>query len=137
MNNTLADKPRLFPLVLILIGTTILALPAAYGTFILLADTFSSSRSNWSLNFLILIPLAGFMLFAGYILTAIRQNHKVILWLGSMLYNLGLSGAYAYFIFGDGNLSIFAFLPVWTLFVAGVSAYYLKHSLRPKQIILP
>ena len=151
MNIELTVQPRKFPLILILIGTTLLAIPAALGTFALF-DTSSSNGINHSdAPFLLWISLAGFFLYASYILMAIFRRHFAVVWFFSTLYNLGLSCVYLYgaaWIYVESKMSIFAFLyaalssgigllPLWTIFVTIASGYYLKHSLLPNKTILP
>jgi hypothetical protein len=152
MKNEFTIKPKKYPLIIILIGTSILAVPAALGTFALFDNsTFGASNNNLSWT-LILISVTGFLLFAGYILTAIFNRHYSLLWFCSFLYNLGLSGCYIFYMFWAYAQSPFMslpksfyhtltsgvwLLPAWTLFVTAASFYYLKHSLFPKKIDLP
>ena len=145
------NMPRKFPLILILIGTTLLAIPAALGTFALFDTSTSSGISHKDAPFLLWISFAGFFLYASYILMAIFRRHFAVLWFLSMLYNFGLSCVYLYgaaWFYVDSKMSIFAFfyavlstgiglLPLWTIFVTAASGYYLKHSLLPKKTILP
>ena len=136
------NQPNNTSLILILIGTTILAIPALPGTFALL-DTSSSygiNLNDFSGKILFLISISGFLLFAGYILTAIFRWHSRIFWSFSMLYNLALSSCYWYLIFttfsgslknfnGDLSEGLFLLVPIWTVFVTVASGYYLKFSL--------
>jgi hypothetical protein len=141
---------KMLPLILILIGTALLAIPAAVGTVALL-DTSSSQYPgvrNTSGQFLFCISIVGFMLFAGYILTAIFRRHNRIFWFCSMIYNLALSCCYVY-VFGLSagynpfeaiKLFCFAFpasliLP-WTIFVAVASGYYCVKRFRTKNLDL-
>lgn len=151
-------KPRKFPLILILIGTTILAIPAAFGTAVLLdfSATNSVNVEDASGKFLFCLSLAGFALFAGYILTAIFRRHNCVFWLCSGLYNFALLGCYSYFLLAEAQLSpdffgkallgvlenplsffSFLLLPLWLIFVTVSSAYYFKFALRAKKIELP
>ena len=151
MHNEFLIKPKKYPLNIILIGTTILAVPAAFGTFALLDNSSSGTPDGYIAEILLLTSIIGFLLFAGYILTAIFQKHTSILWFCSTLYNLALCCAYAAIFFGLYTQSGISFpifcynvltsgswlLPAWTTFVTGASAYYLKHVLRPTKINLP
>ena len=152
MKNDLTVEPRKYPLILILIGTTILAIPAALGTLVLFDDSsFGGSPKGAGGELLIYISIAGFVLFAGYILTAIFKKHSSLLWLGSTLYNLAVSFGYFYLgyeLFKTDNAPILThlkiiltsgmwLLPSWTIFVTIASGYYLKHALLPKKTILP
>lgn len=145
-----------YPLVLILIGTTILAIPAAYGTFALFdgspgAGANSIFVKDWLGKLLFFVSVSGFALFAGYILTAIFRRHSRIFWLCSALYNFGLSCCYGYFIFGgiissfvlsggidvDGLKNPVILMPLWTSFVAASSVYYFRIAASTKISELP
>jgi FtsH-binding integral membrane protein len=144
--------PRKLHLILILIGTSILAIPAALGTYALLD---MSSNSQWDADkslskALVAISILGFALFSGYILTAIFNRYNPALWLSSMIYNAALSLCYLGFIGSSVAAESFSFqavygfltsgawlLPVWTIYVTVASGYYLKHSFRPNKNILP
>lgn len=147
--------PKKLHLILILIGTTILAAPAALGTFALLDPTGGSQIDTEHIlaRSLLAISITGFVLFAGYILTAIFRHYNPVLWLLSLLYNGALSLCYLGFI-GWGLVAMVAdglsmhavygfltsgawLLPTWTIYVTYASGYYLKHSLRPNKNILP
>ncbi len=139
------NQPNNIPLIVLLIGTTILAIPAVFGTFALLE---TSSGPGISLNdfpgkILFLISIGGFLLFAGYILTACFRRHSSIFWFFSMFYNFALGGCYWYLIFKslldspkNFNVDIFGIIlllvPLWTVFVSISSAYYFKFALFNK-----
>jgi hypothetical protein len=143
----LNTSPRKFPLIIILIGTTLLAIPATYGTFALF-DT-SANGVNVKEFFgkvLLVISIGGFALFAGYILTAIFRRHSKIFWLCSALYNFGLSCCYVYIFLGEFSgvsdfsvanlINLYWLLPLWTIFVTFSSVYYLKYFLQPNKLNL-
>lgn len=157
MENT-KTKPRKFPLILILIGTTILAVPAAFGTFVLLdqSRTTSLNIADSSGKTLFCISIVGFALFAGYILTAIFRRHSRVFWLCSALYNFALLSCYLYFLLAEAQISpvffgkairgilenpvsffSFLLLPVWLIFVTVSSIYYFNFSRRSIKSVLP
>lgn len=144
-------SPKKLPLILILIGTTILAFPAAFGT-VALFDTSPSYIGVKELpgQILFCISVGGFLLFAGYILTAIFRRHSSIFWFCSMLYNFGLSGCYIYLyvtvlpysnislseILFDDLVNPYLLVPLWTIFVTIASGYYFRFAIRPKKLNL-
>jgi hypothetical protein len=143
--------PRKLHLILILIGTSLLAIPAALGTFALFDTTATGLNANDPIGkYLLAISVTGFVLFSGYILTAVFNHYNPVLWLLSLLYNGALSLCYLGFV-GWALLEcmfapegIFAFLnsgswllPMWTIYVTLASGYYLKHSFRRNKNILP
>lgn len=140
------NQPRKIFLTLILIGTTILAIPSAIGLFYLYKETsgleLKTEDSAWLL--LLLIPLAGFLLYAGYILTAVFRRHSSIFWCLSMVYNFLLSCAYWLAMtngFGGSpgqflsslHESPILLLPVWTSFVTYASGYYCFYPFSDKR----
>ncbi len=147
----LNHPPKNLPLILILIGTTILAFPAAFGT-IALFDTSPSGINveDSSGQILFCISVGGFGLYAGYILTAIFRRHSSVFWFCSMLYNFGLSCGYIYIFFAELKTSparaaetIFNALSnpyflilFWTIFVTIASGYYFRFAVRPKNLDL-
>ncbi len=148
----LNHPPKNLPLILILIGTTLLAIPAAIGTIALL-DTSSSSFAgvkDLPGQILFCISVGGFGLYAGYILTAIFRRHSSVFWFCSMLYNFGLSCGYIYIFFAELKTSparaaetIFNALSnpyflilFWTIFVTIASGYYFRFAVRPKNLDL-
>jgi hypothetical protein len=147
----LQTAPRKIHLILILIGTSLLALPAALGTFALLDTSASGLSANEPIGkYLLAISIAGFAIFSGYILTAIFNRYNPVLWLLSLLYNGALSLCYLGFIgwalvesmFAPEGIITFLFsgswlLPMWTIYVTIASGYYLKHSFRRNKNILP
>lgn len=144
--------PSKLPLFFILAGTTLLAAPAALGTFALLDPTgsYNLDTEHTLSRSLLAISITGFVLFSGYILTAIFNHYNPVLWLLSLVYNAALSLCYLGFI-GWGLMAafnssddIFDFLfagawllPVWTIYMTIASGYYLKHSFRRNKNILP
>lgn len=150
--NTKTETAKKLPLIIILIGTSLLAIPAALGTFALIEDSSTGLYAeNFLGNALFLISICGFILFAGYILTAIFQKHSKIFWLCSAVYNFCISAFYGFFIIfvmsDSANLSLreVAFsilnpiflLSFWTIFVTISSFYYFKFALRTPKTKLP
>lgn len=144
----LESQPRKLFLVLILIGTSIFAVPAAFGTVALFDNSPGGvGVEDSSGMFLLCLSISGFLLFAGYILTAIFRRYYSVFWLFSMIYNIGLSCCYVYFFLGDVQVSpgsiydafydsvvnLYVLFPVWTMFVAVGSGYYFKFALRPRK----
>lgn len=144
-------EPKRLPLTIILIGTTLLAIPAAFGTFALFDTSLHAPGDNVWISILFWVSISGFVLFAGYILTAVFRRYNSIFWLYSLIYNLGLSCCYIYFFIAAASStslassqSLFNFwenplllLPLWTIFVAAASGYYFKFSLLLKKSDLP
>jgi hypothetical protein len=148
---TKSTEPKRLPLTIILIGTTLLAIPAAFGTIALFDTSSPGTSKDVPVNILFWVSISGFVLFSGYILTAVFRQYSCIFWLCSLIYNLGLSCCYIYFFIAEAastsvpvNQSLFNFwrnpllvLPLWTIFVAAASGYYLKFALLPKKSNLP
>ena len=150
---TQQETARNSPLIIILIGTSLLAIPAALGTFALF-DTSSPASINVE-NFLgtalFTISICGFFLFAGYIFTAIFRQHNRIFWLCSAIYNFCISAFYVVaFIYGlslydnfsPGDILVFisnpiVLLPFWTIFVTISSFYYFKFARSSVKSDLP
>jgi len=140
------NQPRKIFLTSILIGTTILAIPASIGLYFLFDASsgldLKAEDSAWLL--LLLIPVGGFLLYAGYILTAVFHRHSSIFWCLSMVYNFLLSCTYWLAMMnGFGNSpgqflsslheSPILLLPLWTSFVTYASGYYCFYPLSDKQ----
>jgi hypothetical protein len=132
----LQKQPNNIPLILILIGTTFLAFPAALGTFALFDTSGSGIHVSETPGLALFgISIAGFLLYAGYILTSLCRRHSSLFWFFSMLYNLALSGVYWYLIFLEflanpkglvmnATESTVLLVPLWTSFVTIASGYY-------------
>jgi hypothetical protein len=143
--------PRKLHLILILIGTSLLAVPAVFGTFALLDTSAMGPDADQPIGkALLAISITGFVLFSGYILTAIFNHYNPILWLLSLLYNGALSVCYVGFLGWALLASMFSpeaifglltggswILPMWTIYVTIASGYYLKHSFCRNKNILP
>lgn len=136
------NEPKILPLQLILYGTTILAIPGAFGAIYLfifvLALLSDLKRTVNSADFYSLfypIPvIIGFFLFSGYIWTKVKNRYIKWFWLFSAGYNLLatlVSGFYILKMIYDtvkfDNLSdnllrlFFLLFPIWTLFVTMAS----------------
>jgi hypothetical protein len=142
----LNDQPNRIPLILILIGTTILAIPGAFGTYILAGASPGDGFifDNVIVKVLLTVAIAGFVLFAGYIQSAVSRSYNSTFWLCSMIYNLGLSVVYWAFLFyalfsspqsflDDAKSSLILLVPAWTVFVTGASGYYYRFALSVKK----
>ncbi|HEX8288252.1 MAG TPA: hypothetical protein VF556_09660 [Pyrinomonadaceae bacterium] len=119
---TLKTTPRKSPLILIIIVTSILAIPG----FAVLLDQFTMmSFLEKPLERLpaIIFLIAGFILFAGYIWTAISGRHNRLFWLFSTLYNLAQTGI----CFLTPSF-IFFVVSLWTIFVMISSIYYFSFA---------
>jgi hypothetical protein len=139
------SKPNLLPLIFIIIGSCLLALPGAYGAIFLFAFAGEGARSN-PLSLLIPLPaIIGFGLLFGYIWTAVTKRFVGWLWMVSFLFNLivsllSLLGAFYYVAEArriEGYEISFVLFPVWTIFVAAASAYYFRLSRAANKISLP
>ena len=135
-------QPNPLPLNIILIGTSILVLPAVYITFLMSGE--SDGKHADSLNLLsgaiLGVTIFGFILFGGYILTAVYRRHSRVFWFFSMIFNLILSAGYGLvFLAAGGSMSLklsaadttgklIMLLPFWTLFVAIASGYYFTYG---------
>lgn len=141
------SKPNIVPLIVMTIGTTLMAVPGLIGTLMLIdTNTGAAPRENFA-NVLLAISLAGFVLYFGYILTLIFRRYNFLFWLFSALYNAGLTAAYLYFIgiaannassYPDltGVVMVLLFM-AWMVFMTGSSGYYAFRAIRPKSIKLP
>ena len=80
-------QPRLLPLVFIVIGSSLLAIPGAYGAiflFIIAAEGFSKNILSPALP---LPALIGFALLFGYVWTIIRKRFIGWFWIASLIFN--------------------------------------------------
>ena len=127
------NQPTLIPLILIVIGTTLLAIPSSYGTLLLLIDQLSFQHGIGSVakspEYLACSAASvfGFLLLFGYYWTLFTKRHFVLFWAASAVFNLMIALIVLIFAF-EPLLSIelqplFLF-PVWVLFVAASSIYY-------------
>lgn len=136
--NNLQKQPSSLPLIIILIGTTILAVPAIIINYLFIeaANSKSSDAGNALTAALLCVTVFGFILFAGYILTAVFRRHNPVLWFFSMIFNLILCACYSLALSGSGEglspkfagaspETLISVLPFWTFFVMLASGYYL------------
>lgn len=139
------SKPNLLPLIFIIIGSCLLALPGAYGAIFLFAFAGEGVSHN-PLALLFPLPaIIGFGLLFGYIWTAVTKRFIGWMWGVSFLFNLivsllGLLGAFYYLAEARRNEGYFIaviLFPVWTIFVAAASAYYFRLSRVANQTNLP
>src|SRR5215212_9170888 len=85
------SKPNLLPLIFIIIGSCLLALPGAYGAFFLFMFAGEGGKEN-PLYLLIPLPaVIGFALLFGYIWTVVTRRFVAWLWAISFLFNLIVS----------------------------------------------
>ena len=149
--------PNLVPLILILTGSAILAIPGAGGgifLFIAAIDAISKPfKSNGDPNLLaLLLPLPviiGFLLLGGYIWTAAKKRFVKWFWLISAGFNLLITLLCAGFLFkmvyenlkplstNDLPKIIFLLFPLWTLFVTIASVKYAFYKPKIENINLP
>jgi hypothetical protein len=121
------------PLIIIVIGTILLALPASLGSLYIFGGLFNHTF-NPAIVGMAAVVVLGYGLLIGYIYTLITMRYFAIFWTISMLYNLGMaivSGYYIFSAFGRSSTDtlIFLLFPLWTLFVSVASGYYLFQSL--------
>ena len=151
MNERQAAKPKIFPLVIILIANAYYAFPIGLTVFLCIED-FLSVKPKYAVEpFYFWSFIIFFLLLAGYIYTAISQKHTIVLWLTSMLYHVGWSIFHITFFFAfyvEGFQSFPDYLhkvlssgdwmaPCWAIFMTASSAYYLRHVLSTRKINLP
>jgi len=138
-------KPNFLPLVFIIIGSCLLALPGIYGAFFLFVFAFEDS-GRLSLSLLLpLPPLIGFSLLFGYIWTVVTKRLIGWLWSISFFFNLIISiisglGIFYYFMETsqfDGYPILFILFTGWTIFVSVASAYYFRLSRAAGKVSLP
>jgi hypothetical protein len=141
-------QPNIVPLILMIMGTCLLAIPSTMGTLALLFDGSSSSpgvRGNGRM-FLLILSLAGFGLLLGYFLTLIFRRYIFIFWLCSGLYNLALSCLSGYIVAVEilprihGLYSDLPWLLLfigWLFFMTISSGYYTLRTISPRVRKLP
>jgi len=139
------SKPNLLPLIFIIIGSCLLALPGAYGAFFLFMFAGEGGKEN-PLYLLIPLPaVIGFALLFGYIWTAVTRRFVAWLWAISFLFNLivsGISGlAMFYYLTETRNIEGYEILlvlfAVWTIFVTAASGYYFGKARAANKANLP
>src|SRR5215210_7450219 len=80
-------QPRLYPLVLTTVGSSLLAVPGAYGAIFLFWFAADGVKQNL-LSLLFPLPaLIGFALLFGYFWTLIRKRFIGWFWLASLVFN--------------------------------------------------
>jgi hypothetical protein len=144
----LKTQPNTVPLILMIIGTCLLAIPSALGTWVLLLDDSSGNpgvRGNERM-FLLILSLAGFGLLLGYFLTLIFRRYIFIFWLCSGLYNLALTCLSGYFVAIEvlpeihghyADLLWFLLFIGWLFFMTLASGYYTLRTISPRAQKLP
>lgn len=141
-------KPNFVPLVLIVVLTSLLAIPSAIGTFVLFdKNSGGASFDNATTNQLIVVSLAGFALLFGYYATALTKKFSAVFWICSFLYNLVLGVVYVYFLamsvsdvlkYSNFPEILFPFLfTSWIWFVAAASLYYARCARQSKTQKMP
>lgn len=139
------SQPNLIPLIFIIAGSCLLALPGAYGAMFLFMFAFEGAGSNPLAFFLPFPAVIGFSLLFGYIWTIVTKRFIGWLWGVSFFFNLIASvisvfGAFYFFmdVRGlDGYAILFVLFPVWTVFVTVASAYYFFHGRSAGKVSLP
>lgn len=136
----------LLPLIFIIIGSSLLALPGIYGSIFLVYFAFEGLKSFNFLTLLLPVPaLVGFALLFGYYHAIFRKKFVFAFWLSSAIYNFILAALSFFgcvYLFSDKTIEIYWSLfyftfPIWTSFVAISSVYYLKRSDKQNKINLP
>ncbi|HEX8738079.1 MAG TPA: hypothetical protein VF721_22285 [Pyrinomonadaceae bacterium] len=139
------SQPRLLPLILIIVGSLLLALPGAYGAFFLFFFAAEGGKEN-PLYLLIPLPaVIGFALLFGYIWTAITKRFVAWLWAISFLFNLIVSVtsglAMFYYLTETRHIAgyeiLFVLFIVWTIFVTAASGYYFGKARAVNKANLP
>ena len=139
------SKPNPIPLLFIIAGSCLLALPGIYGAFFLFMFASEGGPSNPLALLLPLPPVIGFALLFGYIWTAVTKRFVGWLWAVSFFFNLIASVAsfsgMAYYSMEttkiDAYAGLFILFPIWTLFVTIASAYYFFQSRAANKTDLP
>ncbi len=130
-------QPNLLPLYLITLGSGLLAIPGALGTYFLIFATIDSFTKKFDSRVL-LLPFAviGYFLLFGYVWIALSKEFVKWFWLISMVFNLLITLAIGFFILTsiyrfffslDSLHSLIGFyllFPIWTIFVTIASAKY-------------
>lgn len=137
-------KPNLIPLLFIIVGSCLLALPGLYGSMFLFMFT-ADAIDNPLLLLLPLPPVVGFALLFGYFWTIVTKRFIGWLWSVSFLFNLlitliGFAGFFLYLMDAPGveNPAEFLILfPLWTTFVTVASGYYFRLSRAANKVSLP
>ena len=144
------NQPKNLLLFLITLGSGILAIPGAFGSYVLILATIESFTKEFDyLALLLPVALIGHFLLLGYFWTAWNKKFVKWFWLISMVFNLlmtflcGISiiKEINWIIFLLHNLNLFGFLyllfSLWTLFVAIASAKYAFFSPTTEDLHLP
>ncbi|MDQ2746073.1 MAG: hypothetical protein M3T96_02295 [Acidobacteriota bacterium] len=150
MQNSL-DLPKRLPLTILLIGTSLLAIPGIGMTLMLIVVLFDSARDRLTLAMMLFAPIAGFALLFGYIRAFKSKEYNPVFWLLSTLYNLTISGFILYLLLSESISSsgemdqilknvwgnpLYPFL-LWTMFVTIASGYYCKFAYANKKYVVP
>ncbi|HEX8247529.1 MAG TPA: hypothetical protein VF599_05050 [Pyrinomonadaceae bacterium] len=139
------SKPNMAPLLFIIAGSCLLALPGIYGAFFLFMFAFEGGPTNPLALLLPLPPVIGFLLLFGYIWTAVTKRFVGWLWAISFFFNLIVSAtsalALVYFFMETrqttGYEILFILFIGWTIFVTAVSGRYFAQSRAANKANLP
>jgi hypothetical protein len=139
------SKPSLLPLLFIIAGSCLLALPGIYGAFFLFMFAAEEGGRNVSALLLPLPPVIGFSLLFGYIWTAVTKRFVGWLWAVSFFFNLIVSATDAlamFYYFKEthqiaGYEILFILFIGWTIFVTIASGYYFRLSRAANKANLP
>ncbi len=135
------------PVVVMAIGTTLLAMLSAVATWALFDTSAAHSPRVGEIegNSLRALSLIGFAIYFGYLFTAIFRRHYFIFWLCSFLYNLPLVLLILYPIFlirfesthisfsDFPNVCYYILFLSWMSFMTAGSWYYAWRCLFPKK----
>lgn len=149
--------PNLVPLILILTGSIILAIPGAGGGIFLFIAAIDAITKPFNYNgdsnlYMLLFPVPvviGFLLLGGYIWTMVKKRFVKWFWLISAGFNLLitlLSGGFLVKMFYE-NLKplslddlpkvLFLLFPIWTLFVTIASIKYAFYKPKTENYYFP
>lgn len=138
------SKPNLIPLMFIIAGSCLLALPGIYGSMFLFMFT-AEGIDNPLMLLLPLPPVIGFALLFGYFWTLVTKRFVGWLWSVSFLFNLiitiiGFAGFFLYLTDVpdvDRGVKLLILFPLWTTFVTVASGYYFRLSRAVNKVSLP
>jgi hypothetical protein len=139
------SKPNLIPLLFIIAGSLLLALPGIYGAWFLFMFAGEGVGKNPLMLLLPLPPVVGFALLFGYFWTIATKRFVGWLWCVSFLFNLIITiicfaGFFLYLTDipdVDKGARLLILFPLWTTFVTVASGYYLRLSRAANKVPLP
>lgn len=141
-------KPSVIPLILMICGSALAAVPAVYLTMTFFDLTNPQELQKSDTVIILTIMLCGFGLLFGYILTLLTRRFSLFLWTFSTLYNLALSAFYLLAFFSsslvplhrnpDPNATLgYVLFFGWMFFMTVGSGYYAYRACLHKSLKLP